>query len=98
MLVIKERISIIFTQIRFQPTDGQIHSRHLPSRRVAILTVDGNILQIALVFIDELGRLYEHSTGTTGRVINSSLEGLDNLNNSPNDTGRSIEFTVLFSA
>lgn len=66
--VLEERVGIMITQIRVDATDREVHSRHLPCGRIALLTVHGDVVDVALMAFDEVRGLHEHAAAATARI------------------------------
>ena len=97
VLVVKERIRIALTKVGFETTDSDIHMRHLPCRGVRFLPIDRDIAYLFLVGTDKLGGLYEHTSRTATRVVDTSVEGLQHLDYRAYDTRRCIELTGVLA-
>ena len=96
MKVIKERISLIRTEVCINATNRHIHLRHFPGIRIGFLTINGNALTIAAVCLDELHALHKHTAGAAARVINTAIiERLQDGNDCLNNTGRCVELAAL---
>ena len=70
---------------------------HLPGGRVRILTVNRNIVDIALVVFHKLGRLHKHSARTAGRIVNPAVVRFQDLDQCFHHTGRREKFTAFFA-
>ena len=97
MDIIKERIFICRSKIRIDTPDGKVHHRHFPGSRIAFLAINRQIVNVALVTLDELGRLHEHPATSTARVVYAPVIGLDNLDERLHDTRRRVEFASVLS-
>ena len=95
--IVKECVRIKLAEVGFYTTNGKIHLSHLPCSRVGVLTKNRNLVDVAAVILNELCRLYKHTARAAARVINTSVERLQYLNESPHDTGRGIKFTGKLS-
>ena len=93
VLVIAKRVAPAFAKVSFEATDGKVHVRHLPCVGVELLSVDSHIAEVALMLLYELGTLHEHTSRTTGRVIDTTLKRLQHLHNCTDNARRSIELT-----
>ena len=91
--VIAKRITPAFAKVSFEATDGKVHVRHLPCVGAELLSVDSHVAQVALMLLDELGALHEHTTRATGRVIDATLKRLQHFNYGADKARRSIELT-----
>ena len=94
MLIVAEGVAPTVAEVCFQTTNGKVHVRHLPGVGVELLTIDSDITQVALMLLNELGTLHKHTTGATGRVIDTTLEGLKHFYDSADNAGRGVEFTT----
>lgn len=69
MLVLEKRAFVVpFHLGAVNAADRQIHSSQSPRGLVALLTIDGNIIDLALAAKDEFLRLHEHTARTTARI------------------------------
>ena len=66
-------IRIILSEIGLDTANRQVHLRHFPCRRIGILTIDRYIIDISGVALDELCRLYKHTTRTAARIVNTAF-------------------------
>ena len=92
MLVVEECIGSKLTQVCLNATDGQIHLCHLPGRWVAILSEYGDVVEAALMFVDESGRLHKHAARTAARVVHATAKRLQHLDQRTHNAGRRVEF------
>lgn len=69
--VVEEGVGVELSQVGLDAPDGEVHLRHLPSCRIGILPIDGDVVDVALVVLDELRGLYEHPARAATRVIDA---------------------------
>src|SRR5450830_1210089 len=91
--VVEEAVRVLWSQVRFNATDGQVHAGEPPCRVVELLTVDGDTPLVA-VRIDELLALHEHATRAATRVIDAALVWRKHLDKRPDDAARSVELAA----
>ena len=94
VLVVQEGIRRILAQIRLNAADGKVHLGQLPGGGVGILAIDRDILNIAAVVLDKLGRLDKHTARAAAGVIHPPAEGLEHLHQGPNHAGRREELAA----
>ena len=73
MAIIEKGIRIISPEIGLDTANRQVHLRHFPCRRIGILTINRYIIDISRVTLDELCRLYKHTTRTAARIVNTTF-------------------------
>lgn len=61
VLIAGEGITVFAPEVVVHPLDGEVHRRQPPSGRVRLLTVDGDITQLAAMGFDKPLRLHEHA-------------------------------------
>ena len=66
-------VAEIVAEIGLDTANRQVHLRHFPCRRIGILTIDRYIIDISGVALDELCRLYKHTTRTAARIVNTTF-------------------------
>src|SRR4051794_27213926 len=59
--------------------DGEVHQADPPGRLVALLPVDGDLVGIAAVGLDEAPGLHKQTAGTAGGVEHAALERLQHF-------------------
>src|SRR5450756_3172378 len=94
--VVQETVCVLWAQVRFDATDGQVHAGEAPCRVVEFLTIDGDAPLVAVRF-NELLALHKHATRATTRVIDAPLVRRQHLNERPDDTARRIELAALLA-
>ena len=97
MQIVEERICVARAQIGINTTNGQIHRSHLPSGGIALLPENRQVIDVACMPANELGRLHEHATRTAARVIHATMIRLDDFHQRAHDAGRRIEFTGILT-
>jgi hypothetical protein len=65
--------------LRVDAANGEVHLGQPPRRVIRLLTVDGNIAQLAAVGLDELLTADEHTAGAAAWVIDPALVGGEHL-------------------
>ena len=85
MLVVVERIGRLLAQITGNATDGEVHLRQFVGCIRILLAIDGDIFPVAVVCLDELHALHEHTARTAARVVYLSTVGLDYFGNQIHD-------------
>lgn len=98
VLVVVERIGRLLAQITGNATDGEVHLRQFVGRIGVLLAIDGDIFPVAVVRLDELHALHEHTARTAARVVYLSTVGLDHFSNQIHDgLGRIVfAFSLAF--
>ena len=94
VLVITETVTPTVAKVCLQTADGKVHVCHLPGVGVELLTIDGDIAQVTLMLLNELGTLHKHTARTTGRVIDAAFKGLKHFYDGTDNAGRGIEFST----
>ena len=74
----------------------KIHLGELPSSLVRLLTINRDILDISLMFLDKFFTHDKHSSTSTCRIIDESLIRLNHLHHQFYDCFWSIELPSLF--
>jgi hypothetical protein len=70
---------------------------HFPCGRVAVLSEYRDVVYVSLVFIDKLGRLYEHTARTAAGVVYAAAIGLQHFYQRADNTGRGVELSGQFA-
>ena len=91
MLVIAEGVAPAVAEVGVKSADGKVHVCHLPRIGIKLLTVYRHVAQVALMLLNELGTLHEHTARTAGRVIHPALKRLQHLDDGAHYARRSIE-------
>ena len=93
MLILEKAIGRHLTQIGGDAANGQVHLGQLVRGGGQLLPVDGDVLAVALVAVDKLQRLHEHTARSTAGVIDLALERLDHLGNQVDHAFGRVELT-----
>ena len=96
MQIVVKRVRVGGAEVGLDPANRQIHPRHLPRRRVRLLTVNRNIVQLTAVRLDEFRRLNKHPARTAARVVHAALERSQDFDQRPNDARRRVKFARPF--
>ena len=97
VLVVKESVSRILAEVRFDSTDGKVHLCQLPCGRVGILSINRDIVDISTMVLYKFCRLNKHTTTAAARVIHSSLKRLQHFHQCPHNTGRCKELAATLA-
>ena len=95
--VIEERIGVLLAQVRVDAPDGEVHGRHLPRGGVALLAVDRQVIDVALVALHEFGRLNEHAARAAAGIVDAPMVGLDDLDERPDNAGGRVELARVLA-
>src|SRR5450830_793273 len=94
--VVEETVAVLWAQVRFDATDGQVHAGEPPCRVVELLTVDGDAPLLTMLF-NKFLTLHEHTARATTRVIDASLVWCQHLDERPDDAAWRVELPALFA-
>ena len=95
MLIVMERIAK--TYVCIDATYGEVHARQLVCGLGIFLSVDRDVLLVAVVRFYELHRLHEHTARTAARVINFAVVWLNHLSDKIHDALRRVELTLALT-
>ena len=96
VLVIKERVCLIRSEISINTADSHIHFSHFPSVGVRFLPIYRNMVAVAAVRLQKFYRLHKHTARTAARIINAAIiKRFQYLNNGFHNAGRGIKFSAL---
>ena len=91
MLVVEERVRVV-AQVGLDAADGEVHRGKLPGGGVRLLAEHGDVVADAsAVLLDELRALDEHAARAAAWVIHAAVEGLQDLDERPDDAARGVE-------
>ena len=97
MAVVEKSVGIVLPEVGLDAADRKIHLRHLPSRRVGVLPINGDIFNISGMILNKLCRLHEHTARTAARIVHATFVGLQHVYQRFDNAGRRIEFAGEFS-
>ena len=97
MLVVVESVGLLLSQVAGNSADGEVHLGQLVGGLGVFLAVNGNIFLVAVVALDKLETLHEHTAGAAARVIDLAFEGLNHLRYEIDDALRGVEFALSFA-
>ena len=95
--VVQEGVGSVLAQVRFDASDGKVHLGQLPGGGVGVLAVHRDVVDVAAVVLDELGRLYEHPAAAAAGVVDAPAEGLQHLHQGAHHTGRREELAAALA-
>ena len=79
VLVVGEAVGGLFAEVEVDAADGHVHGGEAPSGGVGFLAVDGEVAELAAVFLDEALALDEEAAGAHGGVVDAPLIGFEYL-------------------
>src|SRR5436189_111433 len=97
MAIAPEGVGLLFTEIRFDAADGEIHHGEAARGGVALLTVDADVAELAAVGFDEFFRLHEHAAGTAAGIVDAAFVGSEHLDEETHDALRCVELAALLA-
>src|SRR5437588_9385255 len=97
MEIAPEGVGLLFAEIGLDAADGEVHHGEAACGGVALLTVDGDVAELAAVRFDEFFRLHEHAAGTAARVVNTAFVWSEHLDEEAHDALRSVELTAFLA-
>ena len=97
MLIIGECVGCLLPKVCGYTSNCKIHLCQLICGIRILLSINRYFLLVTVVCLYELHGLYEHTTGTTARIIKSSIIWLYKLSYQINDALRCIEFSLTFA-
>ena len=97
MLVVKEGVRRALAQIAGEAAHRQVHLRQLVGGAGQLLTVDGDILALALMALHKLQRLHEHAARAAAGVIDLALIGLQHLGQQGDHTFGGVELAAALA-
>lgn len=98
VLVARERVAPTGSQsLVVDAVDGEVHLGHPPGALVELLTVDRDILGVAVMLIDEFLGLHGHAARSAAGVIDATVRRLEHLNENPNHALRGVELATSLS-
>ena len=78
--------------------DGEVQAAQAAGLVGLLDAVDGELGGgVLLVLGDEARRLHEHAAGAAGGVEDAAVEGLDDLDEQPDDAARRVELAALLA-
>ena len=96
MQIVKERICVVFAEVRIDAADGHVHFCHFPGVRVGLLSVNTYVVAVAAVVLDKLDALHEHAARTAAGVIDAlAFARLENFDDGFHDACGGVEFAAL---
>ena len=96
MQIVKERICVVFAEVRIDAANGHVHFCHFPGVRVGLLSVNTYVVAVAAMVLDKLDALHEHATGTAAGVIDAlAFARLENFDDGFHDACRGVEFAAF---
>ena len=78
-------------EVGVDAADGEVHLRQPPGGGDELLAVDRDVVALAAVGGDELGRLHEHAARAAARVVDAALVRLQHLDEQPDDRAGRVE-------
>src|SRR5262249_27227472 len=78
-------------------TDCEVHLRQTPSRVVGLLTVNGDVAELAAVGLDELFTADEHPARTAAGVVDAAFVRGQHFDENADDVRRRVELTAFLT-
>ncbi len=97
VLVVGEAVGGFFAEVEVDAPDGHVHGGEAPGGGVGFLAVDGEVAELAAVFLDEFLALDEEAAGAHGGVVYATLEGLEHLDDEGDDGLRGEVLAALLT-
>ena len=91
VLILEESIGGDFAEVGREPAHGEVHLGQLVGGGGHFLSVDGDVLGVAVVAFDKLERLHEHAARAAAGVVNLALVGLDHFGDQIDDALGGVE-------
>src|SRR5690606_33935543 len=95
--ILPEAVGVARAEVVVDAPDGEVHLGELPGGRVALLPVDGNLIELAAVGRDEFLALDEHAAAAAAGVIDAAAVGFEHLAPEPDDAGGRVELAGLLA-
>ena len=95
--VVVERAFAFPGDVRFNPSNREIHFAETPSGLVRLLAVDAQVGSAAAMHFGKFFGLHEHAAGAATRVINATLVGLDHFHQQLHYRLSGIKLAALFA-
>ena len=96
--VVEEGAFVVPLHLRgVDAADGEVHLGQPPSGLVAFLAVDGDVVDAALVFFDELFRLHEHAARAAAGIEHTAFVGFQHGDQQFDNAARRIELPALLA-
>src|SRR5207244_3655620 len=96
-VVQKTSLAVPLDQVRFYPSNGQVHFAEAPSCLIALLAVDRNVADLSAMSFYEFLALNKHPTRAAARIKDSALVRLKHLSQESNDAPRGVELTAFLA-
>lgn len=90
-------VGVFLAKVRLDATQGEVHDSQSAGSRVALLTVDADIPDLAAVGFDEFFRLDEHAAGAASGIVDTALVGGEHFHQQTNNTGRRVELPAVLT-
>ena len=92
MAVIQESVGGVCAQVGLDAPDGQVHLRHFPGGGVAVLAVNGDVVDVAAVALHKFCGLNKHAAAAAAGIVHPALEGLQHLHKRAHHAGGREKF------
>ena len=92
-----EGVGVLGSEVCLDAPEGEVHDGEAAGGRVALLTVDADVAELAAVGFHEFLTLDEHASGAAGGVVDASLVRGDHLDEEADDTGGGVELTAVLA-
>ena len=95
MVVVVEGVAL--PDVGRDAPDGEVHTRQLEGGVGVFLAIYAHVLHVAVMDLDELHRLHEHTARTAAGVVDLAVVGLDKLGDKVDYRLGCVVFALTFS-